>query len=200
MATEAEGQSNQAQQQRLARLAEIFGDDGTPLQENALKDRLAQLQAAAFEEYELALSGSRIPSTIKELRELRLSLLYEHLPDGLPTDDQIGEFFQMTRTQVGTLIAGTRARFGPEVEKRVKREAKATLEDATKVDDNTVGIFAADSLAGYLSDLIAQTHAPPLDKRRDASQTYYLGRTTIKELCKRLGIDPAQTVKVIKWS
>lgn len=105
----------------------------------------------------------------------------------------------MTRTQVGTLIAGTRARFGPEIEKRVKREAKAALEAATKVDDSTVSIFAADSLAGYLNDLIAQTHAPPLDKRRDASQTYYLGRTTIKELCKRLGTDPQQTVKVIKW-
>jgi hypothetical protein len=200
MATEEEVLENQPQQQRVDRLAEIFGDNGTPLQGKALIDRLAQLRAAAFEEYELAFSGSRFPSTIKELRELRLSLLYEHLPDGLPTDDQIGELFQMTRTQVGTLIAGTRARFGPEVEKRVKREAKATLGAATKVDDNTVSVFAADSLAGYLSDLIARTHAPPLDKRRDASQTYYLGRTTIKELCKQLGIEPQQTVKVIKWS
>lgn len=196
---EAEVPVSQQHQRRVARLAEIFSEAGAPLQGKALDDRLAQVQSAALEEYELALSGSRFPSTIKELREQRLSLLYEHLPDGLPTDDQIGELFQMTRTQVGTLIAGTRARFGPEIDERVKREAKATLEAATKVDDSTVSIFAADSLAGYLGDLIAQTHAPPLDKRRDASQTYYLGRTTVMELCKRLGIDPTQTVKVIKW-
>jgi hypothetical protein len=185
--------------ERIARLAEVFAGDDGPLQGVELKDRLDQLRAAAFAEYELALSGSRFPSTIKELRELRLSLLYEHLPDGLPTDDQIGELFQMTRSQVGTLVAGTRARFSPEIEARVKREAKAVLEAAKKVDDDMVRLQAADSLARYLGDLIARTNAPPMEKRKDASRSYDVGRDTIKELCRQLGVDPAQTVKAIAW-
>lgn len=198
MAPDGREQEDQLSE-RIARLAEIFAGADGPLKGAKLKDRLDQLRAAAFAEYELALSGSRFPSTIKELRELRLSLLYEHLPDGLPTDDQIGELFQMTRSQVGTLVAGTRARFGPEIEARVKREAKTVLEAAKKVDDNVVRIQAADSLARYLGDLIARTNAPPMEKRKDASRSYDVGRDTIKELCGQLGVDPAQTVKAIAW-
>jgi hypothetical protein len=194
-----EAQANQLDRQRIARLAEIFGGDDGPLQGEALDRRLGELREAAFAEYELALSGSRFPATIKELRELRLTLLYEHLPDGLPTDNQIGELFQMTRSQVGTLVAGARARFGPEIEARVKREAKAALEAAKKVDDNTVRLLAADSLARYINDLIARTNAPPMEKRKDASRSYDVGRDTIKELCGQLGVSPAQIVKAITW-
>jgi hypothetical protein len=199
MATEGQAQANQVDDQRIARLAEIFGGDDGPLQGEALSQRLGELKTAAFAEYELALSGSRFPTTIKELRELRLTLLYEHLPDGLPTDDQIGDLFQMTRSQVGTLIAGARARFGPEIEARVKREAITVLEAAKKVDDNMVRLQAADSLARYLGDLIARTNAPPMEKRKDASRSYDVGRDTIKELCGQLGVDPARTVKAIAW-
>lgn len=176
------------------RVAEIFNLSGEQLQK-----RMQKFAAAALEEYELAFSGERSPSTMKDLRELRLRLLLEHLPDGEPTDEQVAQLFQMTRTQASTLIAGTRARFGPDVEERIKREATTALAAATKVDDNTVSIFASDSLARYLSDLVHATHAPPLDKRRDAAQTYYLRRTTISVLCERLGLDPAKTVPVIKW-
>lgn len=176
------------------RIAEIFHVSG-----EQLRERVQKLAAAALEEYELGLSGERSPSTMKDLRELRLCLLYEHLPDGEPTDEQVAQLFQMTRTQANNLIAGVRARFEPEVEARIKREATRALSAATKVDDNTVSIFAPDSLARYLSDLVHATHAPPLDKRRDASQTYYLRRTTITVLCERLDLDPAKTVSVIKW-
>jgi hypothetical protein len=181
--------------ERVARLKEIFGE----VEDGGLKERMQALAVAAMEEYELAFSGSRFPSTMRDLRELRLRLLYEHLPEGEPTDEQVAELFQMTRTQAATLIAGVRARFGHEVEKRIKAEATKALSKATKVNDDTVSIFARDSLARYLSDLIAETHAAPLDKRRDASQTYYLGRTTIEVICSELGVEPKQTVKVITW-
>jgi len=198
MAPDDQEQEDQLSE-RIARLAEIFAGDDGPLQGAKLKDRLDQLRAAAFAEYELALSGSRFPSTIKELRELRLMLLYEHLPVGLPTDEQIGELFQMTRTQVGTLVAGTRARFGPEIEARVKREATAALEAASKVNENTVRVLAAESLARYLEDLIARTNAPAMEKRKDASRSYDVGRDTVEGLCRQLGVKAAETVKAIKW-
>ncbi|HEU4739645.1 MAG TPA: hypothetical protein VFS54_11295 [Solirubrobacterales bacterium] len=177
-----------------ARIATIFGVEGDELQA-----RMRELAKAALEEYELAL-GERFPSTIKEQRELRLRLLYKHLPDELPTDEQIGELFQMTRPQVATLIAGTRARFGPEIEKRMKAAAVAALANASESDGDTVRIFAPDSLAKYMGDLISQTQAPPMEKLRDAGQTYDLRRDTIKALCKRLDVEPEAVVTVLDWS
>lgn len=175
------------------RVGRIFGVTGKELNE-----RMGQLATASLAEYEQAFSGERFPSTIRELRELRLCLLYEHLPDGLPTDEQIAELFQMTRTQVATLIAGTRARFGPEVEGRMTKAAIVALKGATKVNDDMVRIVVPDSLGRYMNDLVAQTQAPPIEKRRDASQTYDVGRDTIVALCARLALDP-KAVKAIDW-
>lgn len=180
--------------QRAARIGEIFGVEG-----DALTARMRELTAAALEEYELALSGERFPSTIKELRELRLRLLYKHLPDELPTDEQIGGLFQMTPAQVATLIAGTRARFAPEIEERMKRAAVASLSNATESDADTGRIVASASLAKYMKDLIAQTNAPPMEKLRDASRTYDLPRDTIRALCKKLGVDPQDVVTELGW-
>lgn len=176
-----------------ARIAAIFAVEGEDLEA-----RMKELAEAALEEYELAL-GERFPSTIKEQRELRLRLLYKHLPDELPTDEQIGELFQMTRAQVATLIAGTRARFAPEIEKRMKAAAVAALSKASESDGDTARIFAPDSLGRYMGDLISQTHAPPMEKLRDASQTYDLRRDTIEALCKRLGVKPKDVVPVLEW-
>jgi hypothetical protein len=176
-----------------ARIAEIFEVEGDELQA-----RMQELARAALEEYQLAL-GERFPSTIKEQRELRLRLLYKHLPDELPTDEQIGELFQMTRPQAATLIAGTRARFAPAIEKRMNGAAVAALSKASESDPDTVRIFAHDSLAKFIGDLISETHAPPMEKLRDASQTYDLRRDTIEALCKKLGVKPEAVVTVLDW-
>jgi hypothetical protein len=175
------------------RLAAILGVEGSDL-----SARLEQVAGAALEEYELAFSGVRAPSTVRELRELRLRLLYEHLPEGEPTDDQIAELFQMTRPQVGTLIAGTRARFGPQLDQRLRHAAIGALQGASNVDDDTARIVVPDSLARYVRDLVAQTSAPPPDKRRDASRTYDLGRDTVRALCRKLGIEPS-SVTALTW-
>ncbi|HEX6205702.1 MAG TPA: hypothetical protein VFZ29_07840 [Solirubrobacterales bacterium] len=176
-----------------ARIGAIFDVEGGELQA-----RMQELAKAALEEYELAL-GERFPSTIKEQRELRLRLLYKHLPDDLPTDEQIGELFQMTRSQAATLIAGTRARFAPEIERRMNGAAIAALSTASESDPDTARIFAPDSLAKYMGDLVSQTHAPPMEKLRDAGQTYDLPRDTIEALCKRLEVKPEAVVTVLDW-
>jgi hypothetical protein len=175
-----------------ARVAQIFG-----VKDTALAQRMQALAEAALEEYELAVSGARAPSTMRELRELRLRLLYKHLPAGEPTDDQIGELFQMTRTQVGTLVAGMRARFGPEVEEQLKREAGAALIDTTRVEDNLARVIVRDSLGRYIQDLAAQALAAPMEKPRESSRTYHVRRSTIEKLCPRLGIDLSE-VKGLK--
>lgn len=178
---------------QLARLRAIFGQDGAEFDAT-----LAQLAAAALTEYALAFTGTRSPASVREQRELRLSLLYGFLPPGKPTDEQIGALFQLTPTQVGTLIAGARARFAAQMDERLRAAAVAVLRDATKVDEDTVRIRVPDSLARYLRDLVARTAAPPLDKRRDASQTYDLSRSTITALSAQLGEDPA-AVRALEW-
>jgi ethanolamine ammonia-lyase small subunit len=167
------------------RLETIFGTEGPDLEE-----KLTSLAEAAVEEYALAFTGTRAPSTIRELRELRLQLLYKHFPAGEPTDDQVARLFQMTPAQVATLIAGTRARFEAELGSRLRSEAITTLTTkATRVDENTIRIVVSDSLARYLKDLVAQTSAPPIERRKDASRTYDVGRATVRALCRRLGLE-----------
>jgi DNA-directed RNA polymerase sigma subunit (sigma70/sigma32) len=165
------------------RLAAIFG---VPAGE--VDAKLAALGDAALEEYVLAFTGRRAPSTIREQRELRLQLLYKHLPPGEPTDRQIARLFQMTRSQVGNLIAGARARFETELGARTRDEAIDAVTNATRVDENTIRIVVSDSLARYLKELVDDTSAPPMEKRRDASRTYDLGRSTVSALADRLGI------------
>lgn len=178
---------------RAVRIGAIFGVEGEDLEA-----RMKELAEAALEEYELALSGERFPSTIKELRELRLRLLYEHLPPGLPKDEQIAELFQMTHTQVATLIAGTRARFGSKIEERIQKEVANVLEGAKTINDNVVRVYAPNSLARYMNEVIEVTHAPRMEKRQEASQTYYVRRASIIELCRALG-KPTTIVKALKW-
>jgi hypothetical protein len=180
--------------QQLERLRAIFGVDGQDLQ-----DTLGELASAALTEYALAFSGTRAPSTMREARELRLRLLYEFLSGDRPTDDQIGALFQLTPAQAGTLIAGTRARFSRELGERLRQAAAQALRDARPVDEDTVRIRVPDSLARYMKELVARTTAPPLDKRRDASQTYDLTRSTVTALCEQLGEDP-QVVQALDWS
>ena len=103
---------------QVARIASVLAVEG-----EQLDAQLACIAAAALEEYVLAVSGTRNPSTIREQRELRLRLLYKHLPAGQPTDEQVGLIFQMTQAQVSTLIAGTRARFEVEVAARLRTAA-----------------------------------------------------------------------------
>jgi hypothetical protein len=175
---------------QLERLRTVLGED--------LERRLGELASAALTEYALAFSGVRAPSTMRELRELRLRLLFEHMSGGHPTDEEIAGLFQTTPSQTATLIAGTRARFPQELGGRLRDAAVAVLAEARPVDEDTVRIRAPDSLGRYLKDLVARTAAPPLDKRRDASQTYDLTRSTVEALCRQLGVE-ADTVSALEW-
>ena len=64
--------------------------------------------------------------------------------------------------------------------------------------EDTVRIRVPDSLARYLRDLVSRTAAPPLDKRRDASQTYDLTRSTVSALCRELGVEQT-VVRALTW-
>lgn len=175
------------------RVAEILGLDG-----NELKAALEGLAAAALMEYVLAFSGERAPSTMKDLRELRLRLLYQQVGTDL-TDGQIAQLYQMTPTQAGTLIAGTRARYRTELQKRLRDRAIDALKSATKVDENTVRFSVEDSLAKYMKELVNETNAPPLERSREAARTYEPRKGTIRALCSKLGI-PVTDVKALDWS
>jgi hypothetical protein len=177
-------------QGEVTRLGAILGVEG-----EALQTRLSELAAAALKEYALAFTGVRSPSTIREVRELRLRLLYEFLPPDVPSDQQVGRLFQMTPSAAGTLIANTRARFESELDERLRTAAENALKAGQELEDGTVRIRASDSLARYLKDIVARTAAPPLDKRKDASQTYDLMSGTVAVLCDQLGIDPGSVAK-----
>jgi hypothetical protein len=181
--------------EHLQELSQIFG-----LASDQLDQHLALVAAAALREYVLAFTGRRTPASTRELRELRLQLLYRYLPGDEPSDDQIAQLFQLTPSQVGMLIAGARARFSAEIDPRLRQAALDALGQAQKVDDNTIRIIIADSLARYLRDLISRTSAPPLIRRKDASRTYDLGRTTIAALCRQLVVEPSDAVVQLAWN
>jgi hypothetical protein len=178
---------------QLKQLAAIFRVEPADLE-----DRLSRLAAAATEEYVAAFSGARSPQTMAEFRENRLNLLFKHLEDPEPTDRQVERLFQRTPAQARTLIAGVRARYESEIATRLDATATVTLKGAVTVDDDTVRIVASDSLARYLKDLVNTTEAPPLEKRKDASQTYDVLRDTIVALAEVLGFEKTD-VTALDW-
>lgn len=169
----------------ILRIRQIFGVEG-----KELRERLRALAEAAFEEYRIEMSGLRSISTMREQRELRLYLLYEHLGSfGEPTEAQIGELFQMTRRQVGTLITGTWARFRPELEKRQQKVIKAALEKGEWLkEDKVVRVELPDTLAGYVEDRLAEKNTPSISKVSGMTRMYDIDRQTAEVLCAELGI------------
>jgi hypothetical protein len=150
------------------------------------------LTNAAFREYLAAIAGDRPATGIRDLRELRLVLMAEHLPGGLPSDIQVAQLFHLTSSQARTLIAGTRARYPHDFARFLMTSAKEALRTASEVDKNTVRITASDSLAAFLRDLLSDSVAPPPLKRPDFAHRYDLDRATVKDLCKRLDLDIAE--------
>jgi hypothetical protein len=162
----------------------------------AIEPQLAGIAKAAFEEYLLHMTGERVPSGVRDLRELRLRLLAEHLPGGLPSDVQVARLFHLTPSQARNLVAGARARYPTELQISLDKAAIAALRAADKGDnDDVIRITAPDSLAVYLRDVVtAASSAQVPIKRTDASNRYDVGRRAVEVLCAHLGI-PITDVK-----
>jgi hypothetical protein len=170
MATDAE----------LNELQAIFGDradfDGI----------LKGLATAALEEYTLAFSGTRAPTTLREVRELRLRLLFEHLPTP-PTDTQVAQLMQLTPSAARSLIAGTRARYRTRLDDRLRAAAVRALKDSTRADEaDTAYVVLSDSLAAYVRDLLSDTRTPPLKRTESVSLTWELKRSAAAALAEKL--------------
>jgi hypothetical protein len=174
-----------------ARLKAIFGVDGEELEK-----RMQALAQAALDEYLQEMGGTKSASTIRGLNELRLSLLFGRFKDlGGLTDRQIGELFQMTRGQVGTLIDGARARFPKELEEQLKAVLQKALEKKDWDDEKVrIDVELPDSVVKYVRELINQMNAPPMHKRRELAGTYGLPRETAEDLCQRLEIPPERVL------
>lgn len=168
----------------LAQLAAIFGVQAGSAEFEKILEALA---TAALREYTLSLSGTRAPSTMRDVRELRLSLLYQHLPDGAPTDAQVTQLMQLTPSAARSLIAGTRARHRMQLTTRMTERAAEAIKAATKYDERTVRVTLPGSLAAFVMDLVAETQEKPLDRDPERSQTYLLKKGTATELGKVLG-------------
>jgi hypothetical protein len=187
-----------ATDEELRRLAVVFDIDPEASNlEEQLEPWLTAIAGAALQEYVLAFAGTRSPNTIREVRELRLRLLYDHLGDGAPSDAQVAQLFELTTTQTRNLIAGTQARYRPELEGTLSSRAVHALEQSTYIDKGIARVVLPGSVAVYLSDLISETECPPLEKVKDASRTYDIKRSTADALGKRLGFD-ASTLKGFK--
>jgi hypothetical protein len=171
------------EEQLLESLGQILG----VTDQAALGRELGQLARAALEEYVLAFAGERSPTAVRDLRELRLTLLYKHLPEGTPNDQQVAELFQLTPTQAAGLIAGARARYRNELERRLRAEAWAAIGSGEGLDKGGIRIEVSDSLGTYIKDLIRRTTAAQPRKSRDSSRKYDLTRTTRKALERQLG-------------
>jgi len=176
-----------ATEEELRRIAEIFGVDPSS---DEFRERLRIVAGAALEEFLLAFAGTRSPSTMREVRELRLQLLYKHLGEDAPTDAQVSQLFELTTTQTKNLIAGTRARYRVELERLLFSErAKKALSESTPVDEGVARVVLPGSVYVYLADLISETSVPPLEAVKGASSTYDINHSTAVELGRRLGFN-----------
>jgi hypothetical protein len=160
--------------------------------EEAIAPLATAIAEAAFEEYVLYLSGERVPAGVRDLRELRLRLLAEHLPGGLPRDAQVAALFHLTTSQARNLIAGTRARYPDEFETLFREAVKRALREAEPLEGDGARITAGRSLAAFIDDLLAESVTPPPTRLTDASGRFDLARETIDDLCSRLGMDRSE--------
>jgi|GEM_PF-6429340 hypothetical protein len=133
---------------RLRVLARIF--DVAP---EDLEDLATRLARAALDEHLDVFSGRRTQSGIRDVRELRLCLMYKSLPPGKPTDEQVAALFRLTRTQATNLVSGARARYGSDLTEWLHREALAAIDngDEPEAGKKTLRIEASASLAAYLA-------------------------------------------------
>jgi hypothetical protein len=162
-----------------------------------LSDELVSAVAqAALTEYALAFSGSRVPAGVRDLRELRLRLLAENLPGGLPSERQVAHLFHLTSTQARNLIAGARARYPRELTVALSDAARAAVKGASKAGD-TIRITAHPSLAAYLRDLLQDSTSPPPVRRPDSTLRYDVDRATMRELCALLDLDE-QAIRALR--
>jgi len=174
-------------------ICEVFGVEAGEELAEAAHPHLAGLAKAALAEYLIVAAGRQYPSSVRDLRELRLRLLASHLPGGLPTDAQVAQLFQLTSSQARTLVAGARARYRRDIGRILEARAKDALRSAPQGDDGDhIRITAPDTLARYMEDLVATTTAPPPSKRSDASQLYEVQRATVNALCDLLGLDVSE--------
>jgi hypothetical protein len=155
---------------------------------DAARALFAGMTAAAFAEYMLYATGERVPAGVRDLRELRLRLLAENLPAGLPTENQVAQLFHLTAAQARNLIAGTRARYPSQLAKSLDEAARDALRQATKGDnDHTIRITASASVAAYLREVVANaSSAQAPAKRTDASNRYDVTRSAAEVLCAHL--------------
>jgi hypothetical protein len=174
-------------------VAEAMGIDPGSDAVAAVSDVLAGIAKAAFAEHMLSIAGERVPAGVRDLRELRLQLLAQHLPKGLPTDVQIARLFHLTQAQARNLVAGARARYPAEVQLSLNAAAADALRNADRGDDeDTVRITASNSLAAYLRELVTSaSNAQAPTPRADASNRYDVTRSAVEVLCPRVGITVA---------
>lgn len=176
------------------RLKAIFGVDG-----EELRVRAHALARAAQGEYRLWVTGEVNPAAITEQRQLRLRLLFEHLPAGEPTDAQIAKLFRISTSRVPTFVANMRATYGDLLDEKDREAAEDLLKNrSSRLNDDAVRVQLDPSQARYLKDMVDQTNAPPIKKSESASRTYEIGRDTIVALAGRLGFDPKE-VDAIGW-
>lgn len=149
---------------------------------------LEGLVKAATDEYLLYVSGERVPGGVRDLRELRLRLLGQRLPSGLPSDTEVAALFHLTTSQARNLLAGTRARYPDEFASLFVEAARTALRKAEKIDKSTFRITASKPLAAFIDDLLSESVARPPERLQDASGRYDLARSTAEDLCAALGL------------
>jgi hypothetical protein len=178
-------------------LCVVFGIDPGASALASAQAHIQGLARAALSEYLIAATGRPYPGGVRDLRELRLRLLAESLPGGLPKDAEVAELFQLTRSQAKNLIMGARARYRNELGGRLADRARDALRNADKGDDDDhVRITAPESLARYIEDLVSDTTAAAPAKRAESSQRYEVARQTLEELCRLLGMNVSEVTKL----
>lgn len=161
----------------------------TQSEDGAVTKLVEGFAKAAMDEYLLYVKGERVPGGVRDLRELRLCLLGQHLPGGLPTDVEVAAMFHLTTSQARNLLAGTRARYPNEFAILFVDAARAALRAAEKIDKSTFRITASIPLAAFIRDLLSESVAQAPVRLQDATGRYDFAQRTVKDLCAALNMD-----------
>jgi hypothetical protein len=166
---------------------ELFGIHETDPRRSGFE---AGLAAASAEEYLRFFNGQR-PSRVRELLELRLALLIEHVWKRVPDELVVAELFSLTLPEARSLIRTTRARHRTTAALSIRAECEEALRNARPGGDGDLLVICSDAVVEHMLAVLRSSGQQPPSPKRDPAglDTWTMATDTFNCLCRILDIE-----------
>ena len=160
--------------------------------EAALRNTLAQIARAAFEEYIRMFIGQRVFTRGKDMLEYRLFLLTkEYFDNRIPGEQEVSDLFQTTSAESKGLIKSVMSKYQYELKTCIEDTLKGIIDGIKKPGSELIAVIINDSLKDELNKILATCGNGALieiKKKQGTVANYIVEDQSYEELCNHFGI------------